>query len=337
MTSLPKITVVMPVRNERDFIQEDLAALLEQDYPHELVQVIVVDGRSDDGTYAIAKGFESEFRDQGFLSYEVAENPLGTTPAALNLGITRAWGDVILRVDGHSKIRTDHFSRCVRMLEETGADNAGGTIEARGRTPSGRAIAVATTSRFGVGGSTFRHGRVAGWAQTVYPGAYPKHVFERVGMFDEELIRNQDDEFNFRLIQSGGRIWFDPELRTVHFARDTWGAHFRQHYEFGLYKVRVMQKRRAVPAWRHLVPAAFVLTLVGSATAAVVKRRPIIAISAAAPYAVANTLAAAVAARDDPGLAARVSVSFALMHSGYGLGFLTGLWRWRRYFINGGT
>jgi hypothetical protein len=225
----------------------------------------------------------------------------------------------------------------VELLDETGADNVGGTIDSIGGTGTASAIAMATSSPFGVGGSTFRVGRRAGWAQTVYPGTFKREVFDRVGLFDEELLRNQDDELNLRIIQSGGRIWFDPALRVEHIARASFASHFRQHLEFGLYKVRVMQKRRTVLALRHLVPAVFVIALVGSVLAALITQEGGLCLLVLGPYLIVAVVAAARATRGRPILLPKVLFAFFLMHIGYGVGTILGAWRWRRLFRHAGV
>ncbi len=323
------VSIVMPVRDERDFIAGELEAILTQDYPHSLIQVLVVDGQSQDGTARIATDFSERFKRQGFRDYKVLSNQRRTTPAALNVGIAEADGDIIFRIDGHSRVRSDHVSHCISVLDRTLADNVGGGLDAIGRTKTGRAIALATTSRFGVGGSTFRHGKTAGWAQTVYPGAFRKEVFARVGVFDEELVRNQDDEFNLRLTQHGGRIWFDPEIRTEHYARDSLAAHLKQHFEFGLYKVLVMHKRQQVASVRHLVPGAFVTALATGTVLSVVLRSRRYLVAVTIPYAMASVAAASWTARHTPRLVPRLIAAYATMHVGYGAGSLAGLWRWR--------
>jgi glycosyltransferase involved in cell wall biosynthesis len=324
----------MPIRNEAASIREVLDSVAEQDYPSDLVEVLVVDGMSTDGTRDEIEVAGRRFVGKGFVRFLLLDNPSGATPAALNAGITKAQGDIVVRVDGHCRIQPDYVSRCVDQLVSLPADNVGGGWISLGRSRTGRAIALATVSRFGVGGNSFRNSTRPGWAQTVYLGAYRRAVFESIGSFDEELIRNQDDELNLRLIQAGGRIWFDPSLRTEHYARETLSAHYRQHFEFGYYKVRVMQKRRTVPAWRHLVPAGFVSALAASVGLSIVTRRSVFVLSVAGPYALGNMTAACISARHEPRLIPRVAGAFALMHIGYGLGFLAGIWRWRRFFFS---
>ncbi|MBC7225266.1 MAG: hypothetical protein H5T59_13510 [Anaerolineae bacterium] len=178
----------------------------------------------------------------------------------------------------------------------------------------------------------YRVGRsTPGFVDTVPFGAFRREVFDRIGGFDEELVRNQDDEFNFRLAQAEGRIWLDPSIRSVYYSRASLAGLWRQYFQYGLYKVRVMQKRRGIPSWRHLVPPAFVLGLFGSGLLALATRQPRWALAVAGPYAVANLGASLWTARRDVRALPLLPLAFATLHLAYGLGFLWGLWRWRAH------
>jgi len=200
-----------------------------------------------------------------------------------------------------------------------------------GETWMARAIALAQSSLFGVGGVTFRTGRKKpGYVHTVAFGAYRREVFERIGAFDEELVRNQDDEFNFRLIQAGGKIRLDPSIHSVYYSRTDLCGLWRQYFQYGIYKVRVIQKRRAVPSWRYLVPGAFVLGLLGSLLLALITSQPFWVLTVAGPYAVANGLASLWTARRDGRTLVVLPLAFLTLHLAFGIGCLWGLWRWRR-------
>ena len=325
MLERPLVTIIMPIRNEAAYIRRSLGAVLAQDYPPERMEVLVVDGMSVDGTREAVGELAST---HPHISVRLLDNPARIVPAALNIGLRHARGKVIIRVDGHCEIAPDYVRRCVEVLQETGADNVGGLQRAVGETPVGRAVALATSSPFGVGNARFRYAKKPGRVDTVYLGAYRREVFDRVGLFDEELVRNQDDEFNFRLTQAGGRIWLDPSIRSVYYSRTSLRGLWRQYFQYGFYKVRVIQKRRAIPSWRHLVPSAFVLGLAGSVFLAVVTYQPLWAFSVALPYAVANSTAAIWTARYDWRTLALLPLAFATLHLAYGLGFLWGLWWW---------
>lgn len=332
----------MPIRNEAAYIKRSLGAVLAQDYPPDRMEVLIVDGMSDDGTREIVEKM-AEDKGRKTEGYETSSpvsclrspvyllnNPARIVPAALNIGLRHAQGDIIIRVDGHCEIPSDYVRRCVTLLEQTGADNVGGIQWSVGENAWARAVALATSSPFGVGNAKFRYATKPGWVDTVYLGAYRREVFERIGSFDEELVRNQDDEFNFRLIQAGGKIWLDPTLKVRYYSRSSLRKFWRQYFEYGLYKVRVIQKRGAVPSWRHLVPVTFVLALMGSIVIALFTRQVYWAFGVTGPYALANLIASIWEARRDWGAFPFVPTAFAILHIAYGLGFLYGLWRWRK-------
>jgi glycosyltransferase involved in cell wall biosynthesis len=322
----------MPVRNEEQFIEACLASVLEQDYPADLVEILVVDGMSTDGTRERAAAVLADDITEG--TARILDNPRGIAPTAMNIGISAAHGDVIVRVDGHTTLPPDYVSRCVKVLQETGSQNVGGAIRTLGSGPVGKAIAAAQSSRFGVGGVAFRTGRSsAGPVDTVPFGAFPREVFDRIGAFDVELVRNQDDELNFRLIQAGGTVWFDPEIRTDYFSNRSLRRLWRQYFLYGKYKIRVAQKRNGFASPRHLVPAAFVTGTAVSLLLAAVRREPRWALVVLGPYAVANGTASIAAARRSGACPGRIAAAYAVLHTSYGAGFLAGIWHWRWGFL----
>jgi glycosyltransferase involved in cell wall biosynthesis len=326
----PLVTVIMPIRDEARYIARSLGAVLAQDYPADKIEVLVVDGMSRDDTRAIV-GQASAGAPQ--IAVTILDNPAGTAPAALNIGLRHAHGAVIVRVDGHCEIAPDYLRRCVEVLDATHADCVGGPMVTIGETPIARAIARAQSSKFGVGGVAFRTGREQpGYVDTLAFGAYRREVFDRIGCFDEELVRNQDDELNFRLNQAGGKIWLDPAIHSTYYSRASLVKLWRQYYEYGFYKVRVIQKRGGVASWRHLVPGAFVLSLLLSLLLAVLTRRPRWALSVVGPYALANGAASLATARKAPRQLSLLPPIFATLHVAYGLGFLWGCVRWHSRF-----
>jgi succinoglycan biosynthesis protein ExoA len=325
----------MPIHNEAQHIERSLSAVLAQDYPLDHLEVLVVDGMSTDGTRYIVANLEIRNPKRRPEPVEgsairILDNPARIVPTALNIGLQHARGDVIIRVDGHCEIAPDYVRRCVEVLQEIGADCVGGPIVTVGETWVAQAIALAQSSFFGVGGVAFRTGRNRpGYVDTLAFGSYRREVFERIGGFDEELVRNQDDEFNFRLIQAGGKIWLDPSVQSIYYSRATLRGLWRQYFQYGLYKVRVIQKRGAVPSWRHIVPATFVVALLGSLFLTLMTHQPLWGLGVAGTYALANLLASFWTARQDWRTLPVLSPAFAIIHLAYGLGFLWGLWRWR--------
>ena len=315
----PTVSVVMPVRDEAPFIARSLGAVLDQEGV-EPVEIIVVDGHSRDGTPSeIARIAASRGR-----SVIVVDNPAGIVPVSMNLGLARCTTDVVVRVDGHCVIAPDYFRRCLDALARTGAECVGGPMATVGTTATARAIAAAQSSRLGVGGVAFRTSGEAAFVDTLAFGAYRREVFDRIGGFDEDLVRNQDDELNLRLTRAGGRIWMDPTIRSTYWSRGTLAGLGRQYHGYGFYKVRVMRKHRTVPSPRHLVPAVFVAGMVGAAITSTARRSPWPLAAAAVPYASAVATSAVLTARRTDTSPVTVAAATVTMHVAYGSGWWAG-------------
>lgn len=329
----PLVTVIMPIRNEEAFIERSLGAVLAQDYPPERVQVLVADGMSDDATREVVTRLASA---DGVPEVAIVDNPGRIVPTGFNAALDQARGDVVVRVDGHTIIAPDYISQCVAALAESGADNVGGRMDAVSDGPVGRAIALATSSPFGVGNSQFHYAEGRHWVDSVYMGAWPREVFDRVGRFDPEMVRNQDDEFNYRLSSSGGRILLTDAIRSEYYNRASVRTLFRQYRQYGHWKVRVLQKHPRQMSARQFAPPALVAALVGGAVLApfsrVLRRAwTVVAVG----YLLAN-LAASISIARRAGLAHMrlLPVVFGALHIGYGAGFIGGLIafrkRWKR-------
>ncbi len=252
----PLVSIVMPCRNERQKIKQSLTSAINQVAPPGGFEVIVADGLSDDGTRQILHTFEN-----GTAKVRVVDNP-GLIPATgLNAAIRVARGDVIVRMDAHAEYEPDYICRCVEVLGRTASDNVGGPARTKADTYVGRGVAAAYHSPFAVGGARFHNVEYEGSVDTVTYGCWPRGTFERFGYFDEELGRNEDDEHNFRIIRGGGKVWQSSKIRSWYWPRSSLGTLFRQYMQYGYWKVRVIQKHKVPASWRHLVPGAFVLTL----------------------------------------------------------------------------
>lgn len=320
----PFVSVIMPVRNEGDFIEYSLGSVLKQDYPEDRMEILVVDGNSKDNT---REKIQSP-------RVKVLDNPAGIVPSSLNIGLRNAVGEIIIRVDGHCILPFDYISNCVQVLRESGADCAGGLQKAYGEGAVGKVIATAMSSRFGVGTAYFHYGTKPNWVDTVYLGAYHRDAFQKTGGFDEELVRNQDDEFNFRLKQAGGKIRFDPKIFAKYYPRDSISRLWKQYFEYGFYKVLVIRKRRGVSSIRQLAPSAFVLALLLSVVLALVSGQMWIMAAVFGPYLIASLGVSVFLGHQRVRTLLLLPVVFACMHIAYGVGFLAGLWRFKTFQSN---
>lgn len=328
------VTVIMPIRNEANFIGKSLEAVIGQDYPPSLLEILVADGMSNDATRQIIARLAAAHPD---VSISILDNPRRIVPTGFNLALRRARGEVIVRVDGHTIVAHDYVRQCVAALQRSGADNVGGRMEAVGENAFATAVSLATSSPFGVGGARFHYSDREEWVDTVYMGAWPRSVFERYGLFDEEQVRNQDDEFNYRLLERGGRILLSPRIRSQYFTRSSPRLLWRQYYQYGYWKVRVMQKHPGQMRPHQFVPAIFVAALSLCVLVAPIHwmGRPGLAATAGA-YALANiTASARIAGRKGLGMFPALVACFAILHVSYGLGFLVGLVKFRSRWADG--
>ena len=234
----------MPVRNEAADLRRAVAAVRAQDYPRAM-QVCLAVAPSTDGTETVAAELAAAHDD-----VLVVSNPSGTTPAGLNAAIRATTGDVVVRVDGHAELSSGYIRRAVETLKRTGAANVGGVQRAVGTTPFEEAVADAMSSRFGTGDATFHYGGVEGPTDTVYLGVFDRSAIERAGLYDESLVRNQDYELNIRLRQTGGVVWFDPQLSASYRPRGSLRAVSKQYLEYGRWKQWMSPTSRATPAPR---------------------------------------------------------------------------------------
>lgn len=251
------ISVICPIYNEEKYIARCVESILEQDYPQDDMEVLFMDGMSTDRTRDILARYVAQYP---FIRVE--DNPERIVPYAMNRGIEVSRGDVIIRLDAHAFYPKNYFSTLVRSLNELHADNVGAvckTLPAR-QTWICKAIATVLSSAFGMGNSYFRIGvREVTLVDTVPFGCYPRRVFNEVGLYDVELVRNQDDELNARIIQHGGKIYLLPDLVVEYYARDTIKKTYRMFYQYGLYKPLVNKKLGTPATIRQFVPVIFVV------------------------------------------------------------------------------
>lgn len=247
------ITILVPIRNEETYIGRCLNSIMHQDYDAQGYEVIVIDGISEDETRSIVRCFQKDYK-----NIKLIDNPNKIVPTALNMGLKASKGHIIIRVDGHAEIAPNYLQQCVEKLRLSNAECVGGYIESVNKTILGKAIALAMSSKFGVGNARFRTSGKPGFVDTIAFGAYRKEIFEKIGFFNEELIRGQDDEFHYRLRKSGGKIYFSPEIRSKYYPRSSLSKLWRQYFAYGYWKVRVLQKHVQMMQVRQFVPPVFV-------------------------------------------------------------------------------
>ena len=318
-----QVSIVIPCRNERDHIEDCLRSVLAQDPPEGRFEVVVADGMSDDGTRAILERLAKEDS-----RVRLIVNPGRIVSTGLNEAIRAAQGKIIIRLDAHTVYAPDYVKQCVSVLEETGADNVGGPRIAKGHGFLGRAIAAAFQSPFAVGGAKAHDAYYEGALDTVFLGCWPREVFDRVGLFDEELVRNQDDEFNLRLTRAGGKIWQSPRIKSCYWTRASFKNLFQQYKQYGYWKIPVILKHGSPASVRHLIPGLFVLSLVILPVVSLWSTAMgIFWLALMGTYSAANLGASFLtAARSRWDLLPMLPLVFFCLHFAYGYGFLRGIW-----------
>lgn len=326
------VSVIVPCRNERGHIDAFCASVARQKLPPGWrLQVLVADGMSDDGTREQLQALAA--RDDRYLCID---NPARIVSPGLNAAIAQARGEVIVRMDVHTRYEPGYIAECIKALEATGADNVGGPWRAEavehagdpGATATQQAIAAAFQSRWVSGGALSRSLGFSGWVDTVYLGAWPRATFERFGGFDESLVRNQDDEHNLRITRGGGKVWQSAAIQSAYRPRASLAALFKQYQQYGYWKPFVMRKHGQAAALRHLVPGLFVFALLLSlAVAAYGQSRPLEALVGLYGLAVLAATGLICATHRPPlpmRAMARLPLVIAAYHLGYGLGSLLG-------------
>ena len=359
----PKVTVILPCRNEALHIEHCLNSICQQQQPEGGFEIIIADGMSDDGTREILARLEKEISGPKFhlpfpvSGFDPQPSPINTQPprcgqvvirpvvsgpllrlidnpgrivsTGLNVATRAACGQVIVRMDAHTDYAPDYICRCLEALERTGADNVGGPARTKAESSMHKAIAAAYHSPFSVGGARFHDVNYEGSVDTVTYGCWPRSTFQKVGLFDEELVRNQDDEHNLRIVRGGGKIFQSPKIKSWYKPRSSLPGLFKQYMQYGYWKVRVIQKHKLPASWRHLVPASFLvaLALLFLLSAFGFPLSACGCISLIVVYILGVLAASAItAAKTEWKLLPLLALVFPCYHFGYGLGFLQGIW-----------
>ena len=323
------MSIIIPCRNEEIYIGKCLNSIIANDYPKNKLEVLAVDGMSEDGTRRIVEGYT-----QRYPFIKLLDNPKRITPTALNVGIQRAKGDVIIWMSAHNHYEKDYVSRSVESLRKYSADNVGGIMKTlpRENNFTGRAIVASLSHRFGVGNSYFRvRTDEPKWVDTVFGGCYRREVFDRVGLFNENLVRGQDMEFNLRLKKAGGKILLVPDIVSYYYARSDMRSFWKHNFTNGVWAILPFLYSPVIPvSWRHLVPLIFVAGLIGSAVLGFLL--PVffwLFLVILGSYVLANLTASfriALQKRDLRYLVVMPFI-FGILHFGYGLGSLLGVFK----------
>ena len=255
------VSVIVPCFNEQETILQLLEAIYNQSYPSTEIEVIIADGLSTDHTRDVIYSFQLSHTN---LSIKIIDNKVRIIPSGLNRAIETAQGNFIIRLDAHSIPDHDYIKNCIDGLENNLGDNIGGIwkIQPGANTWIAKSIAVAASHPLGVGDALYRIGGVAQEVDTVPFGAFRRELIDRIGMFDETLLTNEDYEFNTRIRQSGGKVWMDPSIRSVYFARSSLKELAQQYWRYGYWKAQMLRRYPKSIRWRQVLPPLFMFTLI---------------------------------------------------------------------------
>jgi succinoglycan biosynthesis protein ExoA len=263
--AVPGVSYVMPVLNERDYVEDAIHTVLSQDYAGEQ-ELILALGPSSDGTTQIVERLASE---DARVSY--VHNPNTDIPVGLNLAVNASRHPIIVRVDAHSELAAGYTTRAVETLKRTGAANVGGIMSASGKTAFQSAVGRAYNSRFGLGGASYHAGGQEGPAESAYLGVFRHEVLSEVGLYDESLRRGEDWELNLRIRAAGHKVWFDPELRVTYWPRENWRKLARQFFTTGVWRGELVRRYRGRNPWRFFVPPLLVIAVFVSVVAGILQ------------------------------------------------------------------
>lgn len=324
MEANPQVTVIIPCFNEEKTIRGLLEALSRQTFPKEKMEVVVVDGLSEDNTLAEIETFRNSGAE---LTVRVVENPKRIIPAALNRGIEEAYGEYVVRLDAHSVPHPEYVARSVADLEQHLGDNVGGVwrIIPSADTWIARSIAAAAAHPLGVGDAKYRYADTPGEADTVPFGGFRRDYLLKLGGFDESLKTNEDYELNTRIRQSGGKLWLDPNIQVQYYSRPTLGQLARQYFRYGYWKVEMLRRYPESLRWRQALPPLFVLGIMVLAIASIwIPLAGWVLLSVLAIYITALVLSGTDLAlqANEPSLLVGVPLAIVVMHFSWGSGFL---------------
>ena len=322
---LETVSIVIPVYNEEKYIEGLINSLLKQDYDKEKIEIIFVDGNSSDKTVEIINKKLANEK----LQYRVMSNPKKITPKSVNMGIKEAQNDIIIRLDAHSEYPINYITKCVYYINNTDADNVGCLFKAEGKTKIGKAIANVVSSKFGVGNSGFRIKENSGYVDTVPFGTFRKELFDKIGYFNEELIRSEDNEFNYRIRKNGGKVYLFNETEIIYYPRDTIYRLMKMGFQNGEWATYTGYIIPGTMGIRHFIPLLFVLGLIAGIiiTALHLKALTIAFFSVLAIYFIIDLLFTLKSVIKDGIEQLICFIIYPLFHISYGIGSIFGIFK----------
>ena len=324
-SELPTVTVVIPMKDERDYIGKCLESVINQDYPKALTEILVVDGGSTDGSLEVVTDFMKHHANIKLLG-----GPGVNCPAAMNIGINEANGEIVAKVDAHGYPARSFLTAGIHYLTgDPTVKCVGGPIRPLAQGIIARAGVFARSSVFGVGKGVYSMGKSSGFVDSVQCGLYQKDVFRKVGLFDEALQFGEDEEINWRIRKKGYKIFSSPDIRFYYFSRTSFKALFKQYYNYGRLRVQVIRKHPDFFRPKHAMPPALVFCLLTTALVGTFNQTALIAfIGLASFYLIVSTgMSAAISATEGRRYLFLIPIGFAALHFGYGIGFLSGVCR----------
>lgn len=323
MNENEKVAIVIPCFNEEKYIGKCIESIIKNDFPKDNLEVIICDGLSTDKTLDEINKYTSK------NSYiKVLNNKNKTTPFALNIGIKSTNADIIIILGAHSEIYDDYISKCVEKLNiysSIGVECVGGIVENCAENKKSKLISLAMSSKFAVGNISFRTGGKDGFVDTVGAGAYKRDVFDKIGYFDEELTRNQDDELNFRLTKNGYKIFFSNEIKYKYHVRASFDKLYKQYFQYGFWKVYVNKKHNTITTIRQIVPFLFVVFLITGSIASIFSKIILLIFTGILLIYLFLAFVSAIKLTKFIGEIVLIIFTFVILHISYGSGYLKGI------------
>jgi glycosyltransferase involved in cell wall biosynthesis len=316
-----KVSVVIPCRNEEKYIGKCIQSIIDQSYGINNIEALVCDGCSDDNTQQIIKEYNTKYP-----QIKLVVNDKKVAPTAMNLGIKASNGEIIVIFGAHAYMDKDYIKICVEKLKNKDIVCVGGRIINISENSMAEAISFSMGSPFGVGNALFRFSEKEQLVDTVAFGAYRRSIFDEIGYFDEEFVRNQDDELNFRISKSGNKMLLAPDIISHYYTRGSFGKLWTQYFQYGFWKVRVIQKHKKPAAIRHLIPLIFVVSLtLGALVSPFSKVARYLFLTEILLYLSGAIIFSLKASKGQIKYVPRMIVAFLILHLSYGIGFLEGL------------